>query len=1234
MKNGGWLDRYAAEGDEIEKKPKPLINLTDLTYTPAELQFLNDVNNGYCPTGNCLESSRKAYDMTAGRIKGIPGSNDIWTKDLNLISTPGTPSEKLVKDNPYLKGDVRSGSADSWDIHGAIVKSGGKNIYSGAAKQAIPTDIPTGAIAGWGPAGTRETSNKQRSQGMNTQYGLQPSHHSTEAVGYDDSGKPIFYDSYTRKYGTLDEISKELKDKLGYELENISVPKSVATNTKENLNKKGILKTELTPFSANIDKLLAATKQSWAQINEDGKSRSPKADKEKLSKFAQALSDNKGELVSNLGLSDSDYNRLANSALAIAMAESEGGGALGFADNFGSTQGMTQLNFNNVTKDKRLKTALSKKYKGNGNLRNIQDPYNSAIATMMYLSVADKDAKRLYDKGLKPGVKTINQPGFIENFRSTNSKLNKDGLFIDELNKRIPYSQIPGYEDGDTTKVNNYLKQLTKSDRYSFVNKDGELSLKLKTKGNNPELTDVEKIAYMWQSPNSLKTGDAEGKSQYVNKIKNYYDALTKFNDGGPIQPNYNDASTTTGPDYVGTGYDITGRNYSPAWGGQFQLGGSLPGSVGFTYARTKNIPSNGPYAKKTKASAQNGKEMSFYQNGLDWDAKTISQDGTAVKKQPRDMRTLAERKADEAKALDAKLRAQQPSLQKASSPINDERRRQLNEQYAQQSGKRYNPTTGSIEDRFNPQQDRMLNRAYENIVEPMIDAEMIASAAAPLVGKGVKALAKGLKNAGKEYLENKAAKNLSNELPSLPKEFYYDVNSPSGGLQQSDITDKLIKDYTHHLDEEEKLIFDLNLPEETYNSINFDEVQDIIKNKSQIVTPNKKPINYSEPLTDDQYGKWREEIYKGLSNYISPEELKELHKQSINHFKNSTVTGSGGKEHGLFIRNLIHDKIPQFNNPIIRNAKGQQIEFQPYDKLNEFPSTKGEDILNLINNSGYDVSKLSSEDWNIIDAYTHGYDNSINGALRENRTSLGTTGNFYKDQGNKLLESILKNKADKPFQVMRGVRNYDVELLHPETHLPLGIKKSRSNLSTGDIFKDDSFLSTSIPKDYSSFGENISSELIDVPGGNIQSIAIPEASSYPQYSGEKEIILPKGLIRKVEETYPIDEVYKPYRFRTSILNPYTITGAIGGAAALQQKKQGGKITKDDNGYWNPKNWGKPVEIGSNNITMQGVHQPLIGISDEGDVQYMHPGEHYKFKGKKVVEYPVKKNGGWLEKYN
>jgi hypothetical protein len=70
--------------------------------------------------------------------------------------------------------------------------------------------------------------------------------------------------------------------------------------------------------------------------------------------------------------------------------------------------------------------------------------------------------------------------------------------------------------------------------------------------------------------------------------------------------------------------------NYVP----QAAMGGSIPGAVGFSYARTQSpAPSNGKYAKKTMASAQNGKEMQYYQNGLDFKPKTISRDGAQLDK-------------------------------------------------------------------------------------------------------------------------------------------------------------------------------------------------------------------------------------------------------------------------------------------------------------------------------------------------------------------------------------------------------------------------------------------------------------------------------------------------------------------------------------------------------------------------------------------------------------------------
>jgi hypothetical protein len=76
-----------------------------------------------------------------------------------------------------------------------------------------------------------------------------------------------------------------------------------------------------------------------------------------------------------------------------------------------------------------------------------------------------------------------------------------------------------------------------------------------------------------------------------------------------------------------------------------------------------------------------------------------------------------------------------------------------------------------------------------------------------------------------------------------------------------------------------------------------------------------------------------------------------------------------------------------------------------------------------------------------------------------------------------------------------------------------------------------------------------------------------------------------------------------------------------------KSKKKDGGIVKDNEGYWNPENWGKPVEIDSNDITMEGVYEPLLGVSDTGDAKLMKPGKNYKFKGKKVTEFPVAQYG-------
>jgi hypothetical protein len=117
----------------------------------------------------------------------------------------------------------------------------------------------------------------------------------------------------------------------------------------------------------------------------------------------------------------------------------------------------------------------------------------------------------------------------------------------------------------------------------------------------------------------------------------------------------------------------------------EMAMGGSLPGSVGFTYARVAgSAPSNGKYAKKTKASAQNGKEMKFYQEGFDFKPNSIAQDGRAVKdktmvKKPITTSSIVDSKKQTLQRYAREMaQREQPTLSNFDPLLNADARKQL----------------------------------------------------------------------------------------------------------------------------------------------------------------------------------------------------------------------------------------------------------------------------------------------------------------------------------------------------------------------------------------------------------------------------------------------------------------------------------------------------------------------------------------------------------------------------
>jgi hypothetical protein len=72
---------------------------------------------------------------------------------------------------------------------------------------------------------------------------------------------------------------------------------------------------------------------------------------------------------------------------------------------------------------------------------------------------------------------------------------------------------------------------------------------------------------------------------------------------------------------------EVQVTNYSEE---PFAMGGSLPGATGSMYAR-EGAPRNFG-GKMTVPSAQNGMEMKYYQDGLDFKPKSMKQGGQLTK--------------------------------------------------------------------------------------------------------------------------------------------------------------------------------------------------------------------------------------------------------------------------------------------------------------------------------------------------------------------------------------------------------------------------------------------------------------------------------------------------------------------------------------------------------------------------------------------------------------------------
>lgn len=701
---------------------------------------------------------------------------------------------------------------------------------------------------------------------------------------------------------------------------------------------------------------------------------------------------------------------------------------------------------------------------------------------------------------------------------------------------------------------------------------------------------------------------------------------------------NYNDSSVSAPEGFQGEGYSTKGRNYSPAWGGQFQMGGfvypvnyvpqaqggmSVPGLVGFSYARTINpAPDNGPGAKKTKASAQNGEEMRYYQNGLDWKPKSISQNG-GKKFKLKDEREENLIKRDEIPNIKP-IKIGKPLTAKQK----EERRVQelINKQGTITASKPQSIASKAWEVATHPMTALGYAVRNESLPEnfsrgPINAHEMAVDVINPAfyTNQGIKAL----RNTGS------AINNVSEgKLPAA----YRDIkNAGMNALSVAPVVGEFGPEIKTLVNEGTDLVKKIPYGETAIpyawksraaelGQIESQAMFDAIKQSNKLTEADKVL------LAEYQYNSRPFTGRGGMADAGKKEALQKIIDKVAPEFQNNTVLTRRFNSNNPELFNLengiinIGDRptsfstgigIGEYNNApdrIVlsgRNAKAIESNFlkNPYEELE--PETL-ENLGNFsdITHPGFTgkTKYFTNDAGEIVDKIeplveNKGFINNLNQTAVEKE--LIGSGFDFKQLGKVKNELGGYDYIVKPTNIQTKTSSQlSTPLLEPlpiiprnniiqssliDSELPKELEPYISRIGEPSISREEEVFRNVMGPQYREAKELENTKFFD-PQGNI--IPNPNTSQQQFYYGETPIT-----------DRPI-------------------------------QKDGG-IIKDDMGYWNPENWNSPVEIGSNEITMKDVPFDVLGISDEGDVQHMKSNnpKNYKFKGKKVTEFRMAKNG-------
>ena len=417
-----------------------------IDYFLTKLQEVEQIiePNFILPKLDCLGSSCMYADKYFKKDYQLPKMNGI--------------KERLLK----YTNENEAGMA-AWNFFGALKKDnplqmdftaekGKKYLYKDLPEQ-VRENIVVGSSIGFTDGISRG--------GINEQEGIPDTRHHAIVIGFDKDNTPIIYD-----YGEAKRLDNP---KFGdFTIGAIATPMEYrnANLNAENIENKQAFYT-------------STAKKYYDKKNIDDKD---------LNEISRSFTDNKEKIKKDLDLSEYDYNRLASYLIAVSKQETSGYNRASKVNDWFSSKLKDNPSVGAFQIKAETAKQLVKKYNLPQHLaevKNIKDPYNSAILAMYLARDIDVSKENAFKSGLTPK----------ENVKTS-----------------AAYVNIP------------ILNKIRKTEE-------------IKTQGNNPDLSEIDKFAYMWNSPIKLRTGQAQGDSTYVKNVKSYLnDAGIEFQQGGNTQ--------------------------------------------------------------------------------------------------------------------------------------------------------------------------------------------------------------------------------------------------------------------------------------------------------------------------------------------------------------------------------------------------------------------------------------------------------------------------------------------------------------------------------------------------------------------------------------------------------------------------------------------------------------------------------------------------------------------------